>query len=153
MSVKAWQSSEKQKGKKMNNPYLNPYSWQPPQQNFMNQKIQNLSSVVSTDAQVFYANSPQDMERINPQPNVLYLGINTTNKEIYIRQMNGMGLIDLDTYEKKSGEQQKNDLTKILDKLDQLMKGKDNVQSANDTISNEYANKGNAEKSPDNATV
>lgn len=133
--------------------YINPYSWQPPQQNFMNQKIQNLSSIISTDAQVFYANSPQDMERITPQPNVLYLGINTTNKEIYIRQMNGMGLIDLDTYIKKSGEQQKNDLTKILEKLDQIVKGKNNVQSANDTVRNEYANKGNVKKSPDNATV
>ncbi len=119
----------------------------------MNQKIQNLSSVISTDAQVFYANSPQDMERINPQPNVLYLGINTTNKEIYIRQVNGMGLIDLDTYVRKSGEQQKNDLTKILDKLDELMKGKDNVQSSNDTVRNEYVDKGNVKKSPDNATV
>ena len=133
--------------------YMNPYQWQTPQPNFMNQKIQNLSSIVSTDAQVFYANSPQDMERITPQPNVLYLGINTNNKEIYIRQMNGMGLIDLDTYIRKSGEQQKNDLTKILEKLDEIMKGKDNVQSSNDTISNEYANKGDVEKSSNNATV
>lgn len=132
---------------------MNPYQWQTPQPNFMNQKIQNLSSIVSTDAQVFYANSPQDMERITPQPNVLYLGINTNNKEIYIRQMNGMGLIDLDTYIRKSGEQQKNDLTKILEKLDEIMKGKDNVQSSNDTISNEYANKGDVEKSSNNATV
>ena len=137
----------------MNNPYLNPYSWQSPQQTFMNQKIQNLSSVISTDAQVFYANSPQDMERINPQPNVMYVGINLTNKEIYLRQMNGMGLIDLDTYVRKSGEQQKNDLTKILEKLDQLVKGKNNVQSSNDTVRNEYVNKGNVKKSPDNATV
>lgn len=133
--------------------YMNPYQWQTPQSNYMNQKIQNLSSVVSTDAQIFYANSPQDLERITPQPNVLYIGINTSTKEIYIRQMNGMGLIDLDTYVKKSGEQQKNDLTKVLEKLDELMKGKDNVQPTNDTISNEYANKGNAKESSGNATV
>lgn len=131
--------------------YMNPYQF--PQQNYMNQKIQNLSSVMTSDAQVFYANSPQDMERLTPQANVLYIGINTTNKEVYLRQMNGMGLIDLDTYVRKSGEQQKNDLTKVLEKLDELMKGKDNVQPTNDTIRNEYANKGDAKESPSNATV
>ena len=138
----------------MNNPYLNPYSWQTPQQNFMNQKIQNLSSVISSDAQVFYANNPQDMERINPQPNVMYVGINLTNKEIYLRQVNGMGLIDLDTYVRKSGEQQKNDLTKILEKLDEIMKGKDNaIQSANDTVRNDNVNKGVVKESSNITTV
>lgn len=120
----------------------------------MGQRIQNLATAMTTDAQVFYASNPQDMDRINPQPNVLYIGLNMTSKEIYLRQMNGMGLIDVDTYVRKSGEQQKNDLTKILEKLDELMKGKENaVQSTNDTIHNEYANKGNVEKSPENATV
>lgn len=123
------------------------YYWQPT-------RIQNLASVVSTEAQIFYANSPQDMERLNPQPNILYIGVNIPNKEVYLKQMNGMGLIDFDTYVRKSGEQQKNDLTKILEKLDELMKGKENViQSTNGAIHNEYANKGNVEKSPENATV
>lgn len=123
------------------------YYWQPT-------RIQNLASVVSTEAQIFYANSPQDMERLNPQPNILYIGVNIPNKEVYLKQMNGMGLIDFDTYVRKSGEQQKNDLTKILEKLDELMKGKENViQSTNGATSNEYANKGNVEKSPENATV
>ena len=121
---------------------------------YMGQRIQNLATAMTTDAQVFYASNPQDMDRINPQPNVLYIGLNMTSKEIYLRQMNAMGLIDVDTYVRKSGEQQKNDLTKILDKLDEIMKGKENViQPTNDTISNEYANKGNVEKSPENATV
>jgi hypothetical protein len=126
------------------------YYWQPT-------RIQNLASVVSTEAQIFYANSPQDMERLNPQPNILYIGVNIPNKEVYLKQMNGMGLIDFDTYVRKSGEQQKNDLTKILERIDQLennMKGNANViQSTNGATSNEYADKGNVTQSPDNATV
>lgn len=121
---------------------------------YYGQRIQNLATAITTDAQVFYANNAQDMERINPQPNVLYIGLNLSSKEIYIRQMNGMGLIDVDTYVRKSGEQQKNDINKILDKLDEILKGKDNViQPTNDTISNEYANKGNVTESSQNATI
>lgn len=126
------------------------YYWQPT-------RIQNLASVVSTEAQIFYANSPQDMERLNPQPNVLYIGVNIPNKEVYLKQMNGFGLIDFDVYTRKSGEQQKDDLTKILERIDQLennMKGNANVvQSTNGATSNEYADKGNVAQSSDNATV
>ena len=123
------------------------YYWQPT-------RIQNLASVVSTEAQIFYASSPQDMERLNPQSNVLYIGINIPNKEVYLKQMNGMGLIDFDTYVRKSGEQSKNDLAKILEKLDEIQKGNANViQSANGATSNEYVDKGNVTQSSDNATV
>ena len=134
------------------NQYFNPYAWQQP-----SQKIQNLSSVISNEVQVFYVNNPQDMERINPMQNVVYIGINTSTKEIYVRQLNGMGLIDFDVYTRQSGEQQKNDLTKILERIDQLeisMKGKDDViQSANDSINNEYVDKRYVKKSPDSSTV
>ena len=125
----------------------NPYAWQ-------GQRIQNLSSVIQNEVQVFYVNNPTDMERINPMQNVVYIGINSATKEIYVRQLNGMGLIDFDTYVRQSGEQQKNDLTKILDKLDELMKGKGNViQSTNDTVRNEYVDKRNVKKPSDYATV
>lgn len=118
------------------------------------QKIQNLSSVIQNDVQVFYVNNPQDMERINPMPNVVYIGLNTSTKEVYIRQLNGIGLIDFDVYVRQSGEQQKNDLTKILDKLDEIMKGKGNViQSANGSIGNEYVSEGNVEKPSASAEV
>jgi hypothetical protein len=129
------------------NQYFNPYAYQ-------GQKIQNLSSVIQNEVQVFYVNNPTDMERINPMQNVVYIGLNNSTKEIYVRQLNGMGLIDFDVYVRQSGEQQKNDLTKILEKLDEIMKGKDNViQSSNGTIGNEYVDKGYVKKSPTPAKV
>lgn len=132
--------------------YYNPYAWQQP-----SQKIQNLSSVISNEVQVFYVNNPQDMERINPMQNTVYIGINSTTKEIYVRQLNGMGLIDFDVYVRQSGEQQKNDFTKILERIDQLeknMKGKEDViQSTNDSVRYEYADKRNVKKQSSNSAV
>ena len=131
------------------NQYYNPYGWQQPPQ-----RIQNLASILSTEAQIFYVNNPQDMDRINPSQNVVYIGINSTNKEVYIKQLNSMGLIDLDVYVRKSAEQQKNELTKIVEKLDQLIKEKENViQPTNGSIRNEYADKRNAKKSSNSSAV
>lgn len=131
------------------NQYYNPYGWQQPPQ-----RIQNLSSILSTEAQIFYVNNPQDMDRINPTQNVVYIGINSSNKEVYIKQLNSMGLIDLDVYVRKSAEQQKNELTKIVEKLDQLIKEKDNaVQSTNGAVRNEYADKRNVKKSSPSPAV
>lgn len=113
----------------MNNQFYNPYMWQPPQ-TFQSQKMQNLSSVVSTEVQCFYVNSPSDMEKIQPVLNTLYIGVNTDKKEIYLRQMNNNGLIDFTTYTQQSGEQQKSEFSKILDRLDLLetnLKGKSDV--------------------------
>lgn len=138
----------------MNNFNFNSYPYNQLQTGYQSQRIQTLSSSMSTDAQVFYVTNPQDMERINPQANVIYIGLNPSKKEIYIRQTNGMGLIDLDTYVRQSGEQSKNELTQILEKLNEITKGKDNViQSANDTSRNVNADKRNVKKSPDYATI
>ena len=139
-------------------PYYN--QWQQYQQGFTQstpQHIQNISSVAPTEVQCFYVTSPKDMEKIQPLLNVVYIGINSDKKEIYIRQMNNNGLIDFDTYILQSGEQQKNDYTKIIERIDQLentMKGQSNViQSANDTISNENVSARTVEQASVNATV
>lgn len=140
----------------MSNQFYNPYMWQPPQQSFPSQKIQNLSSVMSTEAQCFYVNNPADMERIQPALNTLYIGVNTDKKEIYLRQMNNNGLIDFTTYKQLSGEQQKSEFSKILDRLDQLetsLKGKENVQYANGETANGNVIKGNVTEPPADATV
>lgn len=119
--------------------------------------IQNISAAIPTEVQCFYANNPQEMEKIPPQANVIYIGINLNSKEIYLRQTNGMGLIDIDTYVKQSGEQQKSDTAKILEKLDELklsMKGKDNViLSTNGTIGDKYVEERTTSEQPDNTAV
>lgn len=134
--------------------YYNPYNWQQTQPNF--QRIQNLSSYNTTEVQCFYVNNPTDMEKIQPVLNVLYIGLNLDKKEIYLRQMNNNGLIDFTTFTQLSGEQQKSDITKILDRLDVLesnLKGKDDVQYANGTAVNEYVGERNVTESSVNATV
>lgn len=134
--------------------YYNPYNWQQTQPNF--QRIQNLSSYNTTEVQCFYVNNPTDMEKIQPVLNVLYIGLNLDKKEIYLRQMNNNGLIDFTTFTQLSGEQQKSDITKILDRLDVLesnLKGKDNVQYADDSAVNEYVSERNVKQPPVNETV
>lgn len=137
------------------NQFYNPYSWQQPQ-TYPSQKMQNLSSVMSTEVQCFYVNNPTDMEKIQPVLNTLYIGVNTDKKEIYLRQMNNNGLIDFTTYTQQSGGQQKSEFSKILDRLDTLennLKGKSDVQHTNGTTSDGDAVKGNAQESSVNATV
>lgn len=134
----------------MNNQYY-PYGSYPAQNT---SRIQNISSVLSTEVQCFYVNNPQEMDKINPTPNVLYIGINLNSKEIYLKQVNGFGLIDFDIYAKQAGEQQKNDLTKILEKLDELMKGRnDAIQPSTNTGSNEYVPERYAPQPSDHAAV
>lgn len=132
----------------MNNQYY-PYG------NYQNtSRIQNISSVLSTEVQCFYVNNPQEMDKINPIPNVLYIGINLNSKEIYLKQVNGFGLIDFDIYAKQAGEQQKNEMTKILEKLDELLKGRNDViQSSTSTSGNEYVSERNVAQPSNNAAV
>lgn len=123
----------------MTYPYFNQWNQYPGPQTPAGNQIHNISTVISTTVQCFYVNSPQDMDKINPAADTLYIGINLNSKEVYFKQLNSLGLIDFDTYVKSSGEQQKNDLTKILDKLDEIMKGKDNaIQSPTNSGSNEH---------------
>jgi len=137
----------------MTYPYFNQWNQYPTPQPSGNQ-IHNISSVISTTVQCFYVNSPQDMDKINPSADTLYIGINLSAKEVYLKQLNGLGLIDVDTYVKSSGEQQKNDITKILDKLDEIMKGKDNaIQSTTNSSGNEYVQERNVAQSSDHAAV
>ena len=65
----------------------------------------------------FYVNSSQDMQRIPTNPNVLCIGINLNSKEMYVKQMNGMGIADIITYKETSNEQEKNLPVMILEKL------------------------------------
>lgn len=141
----------------MTYPYYNQWQQLPQVYPASGNHIQNLTSTFPTEVQCFYVAGPRDMEKIQPALNVVYIGINSDKKEVYIRQMNNNGLIDFDTYTLQSGEQQKNDYTKIIERIDQLentMKGKENViQSANGSISNENVSAGNVQQSPVDATV
>ena len=65
----------------------------------------------------FYVNSYQEMQRIPTNPNVFCVGINLNSKEMYVKQMNSMGIADIITYKEVSNEQEKNLPVMILEKL------------------------------------
>ena len=128
----------KQKGNKMYNNF-NPYN--PYRQDMFNQSpIQNISQTIPTQAQCFFVSSPKDLEKINPNLNVVYIGINKDKNEIYLRQMNTAGLIDFNTYALSTGGQEKNDFAKIMERIEHLentMKGKNNEFNPNAVSKND----------------
>ena len=118
-------------------------------------RIQNISSYNANEVLCYYVSNPKDMDKLQVNYGTLYIGINNDKKELYIRQMNSNGLIDVNTYVLQSGEQQKNEYTVILEKLDELTKGVGNVhnQSANGAVNVGSVVAGQVTESPSNATV
>lgn len=118
--------------------------------------IQNLSQTVATQSQTYFVNSPKDMEKIQPALNVMYIGINKDKNEIYLRQINNAGLIDFSTYSLITGEQEKNDFAKIMERIDKL-ETKIGVVNANNTtngtVNGSDANAGTVSQPSVNATV
>lgn len=118
-----------------------------PQNNYNNlpaqqpQTIQNVSQTVSPQLYSYFVKQAADLATPNIMPNTLYLGINSGQKEIYIRKMNNDGNIELETYVLSSGKKEKSELQVFVERLDsrldeiekkladlptKAMKGKDN---------------------------
>lgn len=118
--------------------------------------IQNLSQTVATQSQTYFVTSPKDMEKIQPALNVMYIGINKDKNEIYLRQINNAGLIDFSTYSLITGEQEKNDFAKIMERIDKLETkiGATNANNTtNGTVNGSDANAGTVSQPSTNATV
>jgi len=99
--------------------------------------IQNITQTMPTQAQTYFVNSAKDMEQIQPVLNVMYIGINKEKKEIYLRQMTNAGLIDFSTYSLITGEQEKNDFAKIMERIDKL---ESKLDRGDTDVSNHTAN-------------
>lgn len=108
-----------------NNPYA-PYNQrlQQMEQTF-GQPIQTIQQT-QPQAVCYFVSNKSDMQNIQIQPNVFYIGINRQSKEIYVRSWNNDGLIDFDTYSLSTGEQESTELKTIMDKLDLILKEKGN---------------------------
>lgn len=120
--------------------------------------IQNLAQTSATQAQIYFVSSPKDMEKVQPTINVMYIGINREKNELYLRQINNAGLIDFNTYTLATGGQEKNEFTKIMERIDnletKLSKGGINANNTtNDSIGSQNANAGTTAESSTNATV
>lgn len=133
------------------NGYIPPQRGYYPQNNFNSmpmqqpQTIQNVAQPVQPQLYSYFVKQAADLATPNIMPNTLYLGINSGQKEIYIRKMNNDGNIELETYTLSSGTKEKSELQAIADRLDSIerklaelpaqrqtltLKGKDNERSS-----------------------
>lgn len=120
-----------------NNPYA-PYNQRLAQmeQNF-GQPIQTIQPQ-QPQAVCYFVSNKSDMQNIQVQPNIVYIGINKQDKEIYMRAWNNDGIIDFDTYSRSGGEKENTELKSIMDKLDLILKEKG--YGGNDTANNSEGN-------------
>lgn len=101
-------------------------------------QIQTIGQSNPTQVQCYFVSNEKDLEKIQMNYNVVYVGINKEKNEVYLRQINNSGLIDSNKYGLISGVQEKNEFSKIMERLERmenkLMKGVGNANyTADDT--------------------
>lgn len=79
-------------------------------------------------AQFFAVNGPLEMEAIRPDLNVIYIGMNKTKKEIYVKQLMLDGTTTSEVYNLAS-ERKQDDLNMVLEKLANIEKRLNNEQN------------------------
>lgn len=111
-------------------------------------------------AQFYSVESPQDLDGIRPNLNVLYFGFNAKKKEIYLKQIMNDGLVSVETYSLAGNKKEKSELETVLEKISELEnkltnKGVANVpnNTANVTTGNATVAVGQTQQAPFNATV
>ena len=122
-------------------------------------QIQNINPSIPTQVQCYFVSNEKDMEKIQPALNVIYIGINQDKSEVYFKSINNGGLIDINKYTLVSGEQEKNEFAKIMERLDKmendfLNKGGTNADnSTNDSSNGSNVHAGENAESPTHATI
>ena len=113
------------KGVSMNNyPYYQPPAMRLAQleqqyQQSHPQTIQNLQGI-QPQVQCFYVSNQSDLLNIQLMPGTVHIGINKAVNEIYVRQWNMDGNIELETYKKESATEQMPEIRAIMAKLDEI---------------------------------
>lgn len=82
------------------------------------QTIQSLQQ--QPQAVCYFVRDGAEMANINLMPNIVYIGINSQAKELYLRRLSNDGNIEVETYKLESGKQEKNDIQIILDRLNTI---------------------------------
>lgn len=111
-------------------------------------------------AQFYSVESPQDLDGIRPNLNVMYFGFNAKKKEIYVKQIMNDGLVSVETYSLAGNKKEKSELETVLEKISELEnkltnKGVANVpnNTANVATGNANVPVGQAQQAPVNATI
>lgn len=130
---------------------INPYQQrlQQMEQNF-GQPIQTIQPQ-QPQAVCYFVSSKSDLQNIQVQPNIVYIGINKQDKEIYMRAWNNDGIIDFDTYSLSGGEKENTELKSIMDKLDLILKEKG--YGGNVTANNSEGNARSVSEQPNDGIV
>ena len=75
---------------------------------------------VQQSAQVYFVEDARSLDGIRPTLNVMYVGINTKNKELYIKQLTNDGTVAVDKYVLAENKKEKGDLDIVLDRISEL---------------------------------
>lgn len=111
-------------------------------------------------AQFYSVESPQDLDGIRPNLNVMYFGFNGKKKEIYVKQLMNDGLVSVETYSLAGNKKEKSELETVLEKISELEnklinKGGQNVpnNATNGANGVSNVNAGQIQQAPFNATI
>lgn len=133
---------------------FSPYNTQNMYQQRLNSMEQPFAQPIQTiqsqppQAICYFVNSKNDLQNIQVNPNVVYIGINKQAKEIYMRCWTNDGVIDFDTYSLVQGEKENTELKSIMEKLDLILKEKNNEWNVTKYNSNDVIGS-NAKQSND----
>lgn len=123
--------------------YYNPYYNGQPMGMPPTMPIQSIQQAQKT-AQFYNVENAQELDGIKPALNVLYVGFNKKNKEIYIKQLTNDGLISLETYGLAKDKKEKSEFETILERLNsletKLLKGVADVPNNTTDVANGNAN-------------
>ena len=111
-------------------------------------------------AQFYSVESPQDLDGIRPNLNVMYFGFNGKKKEIYVKQLMNDGLVSVETYSLAGNKKEKSELETVLEKISELEnkiinKGVQNVPNiaTNASAGNANVSVGQTQPTSFNATI
>lgn len=131
--------------------YTNPTQrFMAPEQPSFSNTIQTLQGV-QPQVQCFFVSAPSDITNIQIIPGTVYIGMNKTSKEIYIRQWNLDGNIDFETYKLHTGTQEEPEFKAIISKLDTLIEQTKGVKHESNATNSANGNVG-AVAEPPNGT-
>ena len=123
--------------------YYNPYFNGQPMGMPPTMPIQSIQQVQKS-AQFYNVENAQELDGIKPTLNVLYVGFNKKNKEIYVKQLTNDGLISLETYGLATDKKEKSEFETILERLNsletKLLKGGSDVPNNTTDVTNGNAN-------------
>lgn len=127
--------------------------WNTPYQGYYPQQTSAMPvqpiQTIQQSAQVYFIEDPRSLDGIRPTLNVMYVGINTKNKELYIKQLTNDGTVAVDKYVLAENKKEKGDLDVVLDRISELERKLTHERTGSND--NEQTHAGTTEQNTGNA--